>query len=102
MEGVCSWVCPTRVSERGDVAALLWWERVHAAVARVPPVHDAFLKGRGGGESPRGLVESVARLAAGVLGGLGPVAAPLQQQGLQEGLRPVRRVVHAVKRVMEA
>lgn len=72
-------------------------------MARVPSVHDAFLKGRGGGESPRGLGESVPHLAAGVLGGLGPVAPPLQQQGVQEGLRPVHGVVQAaVKRVMEA
>lgn len=43
------------------------------------------------------------RLSAGMLGGLGPVAAPLQQQRVQEGLRPVRAVVQAaVKRVMEA
>lgn len=80
-------------------------EGVHAAVTRVPAVDDAFLKGRSGGESPGALGERVARLSAGVLGALGalgPVAAPLQQQRVQQGLRPVRGVVHsAVKRLME-
>lgn len=73
-------------SESRDVAALLWWEGVHAAVACVPSVDDAFLKGGSGGESPGALGERVTCLAAGVLGGLGPVAAPLQQQRVQQGL----------------
>lgn len=78
-------------------------EGVHATVACVPPVHDALLEGGRGGESPGALGERVTRLAAVVLGGLGPVAAPLQQQGVQEGLRPVRGVVQAaVERVVEA
>lgn len=79
-------MCPSRNSERRDVVALLRVERVHATVACVPSIDDAFLKGRRGGESPRALGERVTRLAAGVLGGLGPVAASLQQQRVQEGL----------------
>lgn len=35
-----------RPSEGGDVAALLWWEGVHATVACVPSIYDALLKGR--------------------------------------------------------
>lgn len=75
-----------RTSERRDVVTLLRWERVHAAVACVPSVNNTFLKGTCGGESPWALGERVTCLAAGVLGGLGPVAASLEQQRVQEGL----------------
>lgn len=85
------------------IATRLRRERLGTAVTCVPAVYNAFLEWRVWCKIPVRMRKSGTCLATRVLCRFAPVTAPVQQQRVQKGLRPVRRIVQtAVKRVMKA
>lgn len=82
---------------------LLRRERLGAAVTRVPAVYNAFLERWIWCKIPVTRGKSGTCLATRVLRSFASVTAPVEQQRIQKGLRPVRRIVQtAVKSVMKA